>query len=44
MHLLSYVLHRLLQMVPVAIGVTILVFFMVHLLPGDPARAILGTS
>lgn len=42
MHLLSYVLHRLLQMVPVAIGVTILVFFMVHLLPGDPARAILG--
>lgn len=42
MHLLSYVLRRLLQMVPVAIGVTILVFFMVHLLPGDPARYVLG--
>ena len=40
---LSYVGRRLLQMVPVALGVTILVFFMVHLIPGDPARTMLGT-
>ncbi|HEY5986346.1 MAG TPA: ABC transporter permease, partial [Streptosporangiaceae bacterium] len=33
---------RLLQLVPVAVGVTIIVFFMVHLIPGDPARTILG--
>src|SRR5947207_15546350 len=42
MDLLSYVLRRLLQMVPVALGVTILVFFMIHLVPGDPARTMLG--
>jgi peptide/nickel transport system permease protein len=38
----SLVLHRLLQLVPVLIGMTILVFFMIHLIPGDPARAMLG--
>ena len=39
---LGFVGQRLLQMVPVAIGVTILVFFMIHLVPGDPARTMLG--
>lgn len=40
---LSYVARRLLHMVPVALGVTILVFFMVHMIPGDPARTMLGS-
>jgi peptide/nickel transport system permease protein len=38
----SIIVHRLFQMVPVLIGMTILVFFMIHLIPGDPARAMLG--
>jgi peptide/nickel transport system permease protein len=43
MSLTGYVIRRLLQAVPVALGVTILVFFLIHLIPGDPARTILGT-
>ena len=39
---MAFVGRRLLQLVPVAVGVTIIVFFMVHLIPGDPARTILG--
>lgn len=40
-HLL-YVLRRLLAMVPVLIGITLIVFFMIQLVPGDPARTLLG--
>jgi peptide/nickel transport system permease protein len=44
MSLWGYVVRRLLQAVPVAFGVTILVFFLIHLVPGDPAVTILGTQ
>ena len=40
----EYVARRLLQMIPVVAGVTVLVFFMIHLVPGDPAATILGNQ
>jgi peptide/nickel transport system permease protein len=39
---MSFVLRRLVLLVPTAIGVTIITFFMVHLIPGNPAVTILG--
>jgi peptide/nickel transport system permease protein len=40
--LTGYVVRRLLQLVPIVLGVTVLVFFLIHLVPGDPARTMLG--
>ncbi|WP_420347695.1 ABC transporter permease [Pelagibius sp.] len=41
MHL--YVLKRLLAIVPILIGLTVIVFAIMALIPGDPATAILGS-
>lgn len=40
----SYTIRRLLMLIPVLIGMSILVFSIVHLIPGDPAQAILGVK
>jgi peptide/nickel transport system permease protein len=40
--LLRYALRRIGQTVPVALLVTVLIFLLIKLLPGDPATAILG--
>ncbi|MCW2976233.1 MAG: Peptide/nickel transport system permease protein [Actinomycetia bacterium] len=44
MSLGGYVVRRLAHLVPIVLGVTILVFFLIHLVPGDPARTILGNQ
>jgi len=38
--MLAYVIRRLLYVVPIALGVTLLVFLLVHLAPGDPLNAV----
>ncbi|MEL7030202.1 MAG: ABC transporter permease, partial [Pseudomonadota bacterium] len=38
-----YVLKRLLSAVPVLLGITVIVFLIMALIPGDPATAILGS-
>lgn len=40
--MLNYFLKRILQLIPVILGVTLFVFLVMQLAPGDPARLILG--
>ena len=40
---MNYLLQRLLSAIPVILGITIIVFFIISLIPGDPATAILGS-
>lgn len=40
--MLRFLIHRLLQAVPVLVGVSVAVFLMVHLIPGDPAELVAG--
>jgi peptide/nickel transport system permease protein len=40
--MLRYVVRRLMLLVPILLGVSILIFFWVHALPGNPASALLG--
>ena len=37
-----YILKRLLLMVPMLLGIVVLVFLMIHFVPGDPAQVMLG--
>jgi len=40
--MLSYIIRRILSLIPVLIGVSIIVFLFIHMIPGDPVLAILG--
>ncbi|MEQ8897572.1 MAG: ABC transporter permease [Roseovarius sp.] len=39
----SYILKRLVSAIPVLFGITVIVFLIMSLIPGDPATAILGS-
>jgi peptide/nickel transport system permease protein len=41
--MIRYLGGRLLQFIPVLIGISLIVFFLIRLIPGDPAIALLGT-
>ena len=38
----KYLLRRILQMIPVVLGTTLLVYALVFALPGDPVKAMFG--
>ncbi|MCP3739625.1 nickel ABC transporter permease [Rossellomorea sp. BNER] len=40
--MLQYIMKRILEMIPILIIVSILVFLFTHLIPGDPARLVAG--
>jgi peptide/nickel transport system permease protein len=40
--MLRYIVRRLLLLIPILIGVTLLIFFWIRALPGSPAEALLG--
>jgi peptide/nickel transport system permease protein len=40
--MLAYILRRIMIMIPTLLGVTIIVFLMLHATPGDPAELLLG--
>ncbi len=44
MRVLEYVLKRTLIAVPTAVGVATIVFFLLHLMPGDPVEVMLGET
>ena len=41
--MLSYVGRRLLQLIPVLLGMVFIVFMMIRAIPGNPAQVILGS-
>lgn len=40
--MLNYTIRRLLMLIPVLLGMTLIVFSIIHAIPGDPAEVILG--
>ncbi len=44
MDILRYAGRRLLQTLPVLFGITLIAFFMLRLIPGDPAAQMLGSA
>lgn len=40
--MITYIVRRLLQLIPVTLGLATLIFLLIHAVPGDPALTILG--
>jgi ABC-type dipeptide/oligopeptide/nickel transport system permease component len=40
----QYIIRRFLQMIPITFGILTLVFSLIHMIPGDPARQIAGEN
>ncbi len=40
--MLTFLIRRFSQLIPVIFGVSVIVFLMIHLIPGDPAQLIAG--
>ncbi|WP_424929872.1 ABC transporter permease [Amaricoccus tamworthensis] len=43
MHRYRFILYRPIQLIPVLFGISVITFVLVRLIPGDPARVLLGT-
>ena len=39
-----YIGKRLLWMIPIILGIVVMIFTILHLVPGDPAKMILGLT
>jgi ABC-type dipeptide/oligopeptide/nickel transport system permease component len=44
MHRFNFVLYRPVQLIPVLVGISIVSFLLIHAIPGDPARLLLGAK
>lgn len=42
--MLAYTIRRIFMLIPVLIGMSLIVFFLIRLIPGNPAQVILGTQ
>jgi peptide/nickel transport system permease protein len=42
--MITFIIRRVLQTIPVLFGVSLAVFLMIHLIPGDPVRAMAGEA
>lgn len=42
--MVRYIANRLITVIPIILGISLLVFTIIHLIPGDPASIMLGTN